>query len=361
MNTKRKRIALFNDGLLKNKFSILTYNILADCHVVPCRQSNYSFVEDEFLLKTEGLTSKRHLLVIKELKHFNTDVMLLQEVEDWYSPLLQCELKEHSYEYLYFQKVGVPEGSALFYKKERFELLNKTDFFIHDEIARICQEKVNVGEDVANELLEPTVAIIATLKDVSSGKIIIIASTHIIYKDFVNPARQCLQACLITQKISDIRLETASTQGVSVDDIAVVFGGDFNGEPEHMTIQAMKNGVLSKDQFDKLKKLSYEVKDRQAVSTETSEESLVTRHLSFYLNNPLQLSCAYYDVRSLEPSITSSEDSYAGCLDYIFYSSGLKVVSVIDMGEAINEDYIGGGPNKEFGSDHLPLVAEFAF
>ncbi len=87
MNTSRKNISSIAE-VNKQTFSVLTYNILADCHVIGWEHVNYPFVNEENLLKKDGENSSRHHLLMKELNHFDSDVILLQEVEVSYSPIL---------------------------------------------------------------------------------------------------------------------------------------------------------------------------------------------------------------------------------------------------------------------------------
>ena len=360
MNISRKKITVQNDDTFKNNFSVLTYNILADCHVIPFRNERYHFVEDENLLKSEGLNSKRHLLTMKELKHFNADIALLQEVDEWYSPILASELQKSGYDYMFYQNAGVPEGLALCYKKDKFQCIDTFKFFIHDEIIKIGK-KESVPDVAIDEMFKHTVSLIATLRHIKTNKVIICATTHAHCGGLTKPALQCLHACLVCRTIHQMRLDMAPTLEINASDISVIFGGDFNGEPDHMSIQLMKNGRLTDSQMKTLETLSSTVSEGKALPMQSSDICNVYKYFSKYLQNPLKFSSAFYDAKGIEPTFTSAGVSHVECLDYIFYTPDLKLASVIDIDSTIENIYFHGGPTKLFASDHLPLVAEFIY
>jgi len=345
MNLSRKIIAK-DQGEGKNIFSLITYNILADCHVKGWEKSAYPYVKEESLLKKEGIDSKRHLLTMKELNHFMCDVILLQEVEDWYSSVLETELQKSGYEYIFFQKVGVPEGSSLCYKKDKFQCIKTVKFVIHDAVEEICKTE-GVSDDLINQMKRPNISLIAVLKDIKTGKYVICANTHIIYNSFADPAIQALQACLVCQKLHRVRAEVSSSFGVDLADISIIFGGDFNGEPDHMSIKLMKNGKLSDSEMKILENLTYTVEGGKALPISSPSICLVSQYLSKYLENPLNLTSAFCDVMGHEPVVTSAEGTYVGCLDYIFYTSDLEVASVIDIARKwVKFTPVGGQQNN---------------
>ena len=61
-----------------NSFSVVSYNILAECARIKCR-AEYSYTPDEFLGQ-----DYRHRLLMKELQYLNGDIVCLQEVNPAY-------------------------------------------------------------------------------------------------------------------------------------------------------------------------------------------------------------------------------------------------------------------------------------
>ena len=61
-----------------NSFSVVSYNILAECARIKCR-AEYSYTPEEFLGQ-----DYRHNLLMKELQYLNGDIVCLQEVNPAY-------------------------------------------------------------------------------------------------------------------------------------------------------------------------------------------------------------------------------------------------------------------------------------
>ena len=61
-----------------NSFSVVSYNILAECHRIKCG-AEYSYTPAEFLGQ-----DYRHGLLMKELRYLNADIVCLQEVNPAY-------------------------------------------------------------------------------------------------------------------------------------------------------------------------------------------------------------------------------------------------------------------------------------
>ena len=72
-----------------------------------------------------------------------------------------------------------------------------------------------------------------------------------------SPDLQALQVCIMCNRISDLRNRLAETHGINPDEIPILFGGDFNGSPEHMSIQLAKRKILKADEIEELKYLYY--------------------------------------------------------------------------------------------------------
>jgi len=67
-----------------------------------------------------------------------------------------------------------------------------------------------------------------------------------------------------------------------------------------------------------------------------------------------------YDNLSYEPPFTFYNDSLVSTLDYIFYDGNMKVAGVFDIMDITkvlkNYPFF---PNKDYGSDHVCLAADF--
>ena len=81
-----------------------------------------------------------------------------------------------------------------------------------------------------------------------------------------------------------------------------------------------------------------------------------------YKDCPLKLSLCYenYCEKGF-PDFTNYTPGYKGTLDHILYSDGLATISLGKIPSKEDFKHISGIPNRDYPSDHLPLIAELAF
>jgi len=359
MNTKRtvtNIVKKCEDDQSSDLISVATYNILADCHIHHWRDTLYAHISDEDLFKRSGERSNRHLLLLKELDFLDADILLLQEVGTEYTSLLAANLERRGYTFSFFQKTeDIEEGCSICYKNSKFIVEDSEDILLADEIRRYCEED-GVDLNIMNDLRRDTVGMIRVLKHCAEDKRLIAANTHIVYNSMSSPDLQALQVCIMCNRISDLRNRLAETHGINPDEIPVLFGGDFNGSPEHMSIQLAKRKILKADEIEELKYLYYtptlEVKKREV-------ESTLLRNLRNRFHNPLHLLSAYAEVVGDEPLLTTSDGECIACFDYVFHTSNIEPRYVLTVDEEVADVYRKGGPTKQFASDHLPVKAGF--
>eukprot|EP00386_Alphamonas_edax_P005800 GDKI01018922.1.p2 GENE.GDKI01018922.1~~GDKI01018922.1.p2 ORF type:complete len:118 (+),score=40.82 GDKI01018922.1:1-354(+) len=88
---------------------------------------------------------------------------------------------------------------------------------------------------------------------------------------------------------------------------------------------------------------------------------LISRLPPHAFTQQLGVRSAYHEACGSEPQFTNLTDNYEGCLDYVWFTKGLKVCGVLGLPPAEQIKKYGGAPNMDFPSDHLPLVTAFAF
>jgi len=361
MNTKRKfvkNLKLSSENLKDNKslFKVTTYNILADCHI---KRPDYSYVTDEYLFKRNEEKSCRHQLLMKEIDVILSDIYLWQEIDDFYLPLFKSELKKRGHELVFEQKPykdGV-EGIGISYDESKFKLLETFSFSIFDELIKNVDKKEDIPTSVLDIINEPHVGIICTMQECSSEKIFIIADIHTIYAGYVRPSLTSLQACIVTQNINKIRKKIAAQYSIDENVIPVIFGGDFNSEPDHMPSRLMKQQKLNNMELEELKHLSYELIEGRPVKKVSSEACPLLSYFKDQLCNPLVLKSLYQQVLGEEPIITTADGNNYGTVDFIYASPNVQVHSVLNVDQNIKDVYKHGAPTELFASDHLPLTA----
>jgi len=319
----------------EKSFSLVSYNILADCHMEP---EWYQYTPDD-----SRTAQQRHSKLIKELDVLNGDIVCLQEVGDEYQPFLSSEMAERGYKGEYFRKtMGTREGSATFYKKNEFELVDvqKVSF---NEMLEEAMDASDIDVKAATYCARDHIFLIVKLQHQKSGKILTIGNIHTIWDNFTQLDVTTLQVALALAKL--VRFAEDSTY---------IMAGDFNSRQNMAPYYLLLNGELSESHK----------KELAAVGTMKHDGKTLFELLeSFYQHSSEDLASSYLSLKGTEPDLTNYDD-YDGqhpadwCLDYIWYnSSTLEANCVLDTIGTPSSRI----PNEVFPSDHLSLKTTFSF
>ena len=183
-------------------FSVMSYNIKLD-----------------YPKEGENSWTNRKPFFINQIKFYEPDVLGVQEAMPNQMKDMDSLLVDYS-----FVGVGRDDGkdegeySAIFYKNEKFKVLQSNTFWLSQ-----TPNKVSMGWDaVCNR-----VCTYALLEDKDSGKTFWVFNTHF---DHVGTEARKNSATLIIEKIKELNTEN----------LPVVLTGDFNMEPEHKSIINIK-------------------------------------------------------------------------------------------------------------------------
>ncbi|SDS18279.1 endonuclease/exonuclease/phosphatase family protein [Winogradskyella sediminis] len=175
--------------------------------------------------------TNRKPFFIKQLKFYEPDVMGVQEAMPNQMKDMDSLLVDYSY-----VGVGRDDGkdsgeySAIFYKTDKFTIVKSGTFWLSE-----TPENVSMGWDaVCNRICT-----YALLKDTISGKMFWVFNTHF---DHVGKVARKNSAELIVQKIKSLNSEN----------YPVVLTGDFNMEPEHLSIEYIKTTLKDAKDIAKL-------------------------------------------------------------------------------------------------------------
>ena len=208
-------IVLLCSGMVNAQgFSVMTYNIKLD-------------------YPKEGRNSwkNRKTFLTNQIKFHEPDVLGVQEA-------MPNQMKDMDSLLVGYSYVGVGrddgkdkgEYSAIFYKKEKFDLLKSGTFWLSE-----TPEKVSMGWDaVCNRICT-----YALLKDKVSNLKFWVFNTHF---DHVGKAARKKSAVLIVEKIEEL----------NQNNHAVVVMGDFNMEPNHESIGYIKTTLKDSKQVSGL-------------------------------------------------------------------------------------------------------------
>ncbi|XP_047930913.1 nocturnin [Anser cygnoides] len=250
---------------------------------------------------------ERKCLILEEILAYKPDILCLQEVDhyfDTFEPLLsrlgyQCTFFPKPWSpCLDVERNNGPDGCALFFLKDRFELINSANI-------RLTAMKLKTNQ----------VAIAQTLKCHETGRLFCIAVTHLKARTGWERFRSA-QGCDLLQNLKSI------TQGAK---IPLIICGDFNAEPTEEVYREFSNSSLNLNSAYKL--LSPDGQSEPPYTTWKIRPSGECRHT----------------------------------LDYIWYSQhALNVNSALGLltEEQIGPNRL---PSFNYPSDHLSLVCDFSF
>ena len=255
----------------------------------------------------------RKIACLQEILTYDPDVVCLQEV-DHYDDFFKIQLERVGYVGSFQPKPDSPcldclhnngsDGCAVFYKSEKFALVSSTSLVL---------KVTEYGQTWPTN----QVAIILRLRCISNeshhGKEFVVGTTHLKAKPSFHKLRH-LQGLYLLDFIEK-----------QSDKCPVIFGGDFNAEPSE---DVYKDFEMSKMTLESVNK------------------------------------CLSADGNS-EPPYTTWKIRPAGevchTIDYMwFMPSQLQPIRVLQFppGDDIGEDRL---PCHSYPSDHLSLVADFAF
>ncbi|XP_042436734.1 carbon catabolite repressor protein 4 homolog 5-like isoform X5 [Zingiber officinale] len=330
---------------------------------------------------------RRKRQIHKELTLYNPNILCFQEVDkfDELASIFQTD----GYAGIYKQRTGeANDGCAIFWKEKEFTLLYQEDiefqkFGLRNNVAQLCLLKVSNNH--SNHPVDKNTSSGTECKFATpvSSRTLVVGNIHVLF----NPNRGDI-------KLGQMRvlLERANALSKKYGNAPVVISGDLNSTPKSAICQFLSSTeVLDILQYDR-KKMSGQVEfstrhvsfavqnDRlrmwrcmtSQMKYSWSEEEICLasgRRGCTHLRNPLILSSAYQGVpggcktrdENGEPLATSYHSKFMGTVDYIWHSSSLVPVGVVDTLPIKILERLGGLPNKQWGSDHLSLVCEFAF
>ncbi|PAA63552.1 hypothetical protein BOX15_Mlig026040g6, partial [Macrostomum lignano] len=364
-------------------FRVLSYNILAQCHL-EFNPHLYSHVRNPRWLNWP----LRRLNLLSDIRCLRADVLCLQEVEpDAYANYFERELSSLGFEGCYLAKTGKAlDGCAIFWRRDVFRLDKYTPVeFYREDLPAMAYH--NVAQ----------VAVLSLLSNPSSQ--IAIANTHLLFNPNRGDAKLLQSANLLATLASTVAPETP-----------VILCGDLNSQPNSALFHLFLEGSLSLDKLlvsdismqnatsflrrrsqaylnpELIKRAGFTFEcqfkeaDSESISAQRKKqekapptELVLSHQLSF------QSAYDYRDSNNLF-TITSYTAQDSCTVDAIFYSSGrtsvsnktaeqtelkptpvplLQCLAQLNLLTPRQLNQIGGIPNRLQSSDHLPLCAQF--
>ncbi|XP_020714552.1 nocturnin isoform X2 [Ceratitis capitata] len=328
---------------LPNHIRVLQWNILSQT----LGQSNDGFVR----CPEEALTwENRKFLIVQEILQFNPDIICLQEVDHF--KFLQTILGTQNYDGIFFPKPDSPclyieenngpDGCAIFYKRDKFELKNFDTRIL--EVWRVQSNQV---------------AIVVNLAVKSSGKEFCVCTTHL------KARHGSLLSKLRNEQGRDLLQFVKQFAG----DLPVLICGDFNAEPTEPVYATVLGG--------KLMNLSSAYADIKTERDECNNDSGNELKASKELDSDADVQTTEEDetdgeqvcddkvLKSIqrEPPYTTwkirEDGEECHTIDYVFYTP--EQFKVRNCLEFPRDDEVGKNrtPSFQYPSDHFSLVCDF--
>lgn len=315
-----------------DSFTLLQWNVLADVNAI-----GFPKVPEDWL--DFNHRGRQQLQIIERQM---PDLVCLQEV-DHYADFFAPQLDRLGYSGIFLKKRHTADGVAFFYNREVFELQRHS-------LIRLSSKLPETAETVGNRLTTSTVsttpyhrsgkgswpsqssqaeynqpAIIVELLH-TSGRRVVVATSHLKAK----PEFEQLRHLQVTELLEAVDYFNAANA-------PVILAGDFNAEPDSVTIQTVLN---------------------------SGYHSVYPLPNSWYESNtitsgrkpPVEFTTFKY--RELA---NGQHKLFARVIDYIFYDGPLTAEEVKLPDEHQLHASQSGLPTYDMPSDHLPLAASFFF
>ncbi|CCE82083.1 Piso0_002779 [Millerozyma farinosa CBS 7064] len=348
----RKWIRLDNETEPEHKVSVMSYNML--CQHYMWKQV-YGTKRQYYL----DWPTYRFPLLNKSIKQLQCDIMCFQEMEcALYKNFWSRGFPSDKYTSRYVRKSvpgywgSLPEdyvdGVGIFVNQDRLEILDERRINFGKYITEHA-ERFSITPDLRERMVvRNTVALLLKLRDKTTNKTIYVTNTHLYWSPRFNDVK-VLQTKLLLDSLRDFMAPEDRK-----DPCAIVCG-DFNCNPNSIVFQLLKTGALRLDACKEFESCSYGPR----FNNENISGGLLT--------SPFQLSWAYEKIKTAPADkffFTTYTRNFTDILDHIWYTNHTLAVSKL-LGSVEHAYYdredVKGFPNREFPSDHIPLVTELKY
>ncbi|KAI6225218.1 Endo/exonuclease/phosphatase domain-containing protein [Aphelenchoides fujianensis] len=340
---------------------ICSYNILCETTRQTCEHL-YETEEQQ----TYGVWEHRFPLLVKELQELQADIFGLQEVQADHVPAFDLIFKEHEYTTHYLQRTGDRvDGCLVAFRRQRFEQLDYVEI-------RYRQGSSQYDNDNVGQLL--------VLKDRVTDAVFCLTNTHILF-NMKRGDQKLAQLVLLSAHVEQATRKWRDAPQFK----GVLMIGDFNMEPRSPLYNFVRYGTLRwigckrqrlafQDQrpFSRVEAFRMDF----AVDPETckfvDEPSNETVHT--FRRELFRFRTAYMHYKNRQQTVPeiSTFHQTADSPDFIFYSAVPTAKGMVEGGIQLRrrlslpsrqdlEQSCGRLPNRFCGSDHLPIMADFAF
>lgn len=338
---------------------IMTFNMLAQSLI-----KRELFPDSGDILKWKP----RRKMIIEEIKLYNPDILTLQE-QDNYEQFYKEVFENMGYNVRYHHHPTKKHGCGIAYKHEKFREVKYTTV------------DYNTDDTCAPSFMTGNIAQIIGLEFNDNPKVgFVVGNTHLYWRPSANYER--FRQITIYEKRF---LEFKTSLGEDKRWISLL-QGDFNSEPIDPGYSILTKKHLEEAEIEDLdgsRSLIGQKDDKEGTTAAEDEEggdivisiedlATVQQLLDQHENTrPWKSIYSHFgDINTDEseignygePRFTNYASQFQGTLDYLFVEKDQKSISIKSILMLPKEEYLKPSlPNRNFGSDHLCLVANIEF
>ncbi|RLN20330.1 hypothetical protein BBO99_00001508 [Phytophthora kernoviae] len=356
--------------LSKQKITVVQLNILASNLAT---RNHFPYV-----LESSLNWENRKVALLRQLEALDADVLCLEELSDYWT-FFKPEMQDRGYESVYVKRPSIHvsnwsgekkrDGCGIFFKKDKFELKEFEAVNFHDPHDRV--------------------AVLALLKMRHFAQFVLVGCTHL-WWNAKKVDHQMAELYELEEEVirmsTDVKdkYERELPETVTGSNtVPIVLCGDFNNSPESQIYEYMENSFMQKPNLEGVSEVFRSaygcyMQNALASALEHSEDALQTfkveegkkaepPHTTANFRRCWTIDYIWYSRHSLVPSrvleIPSetelrAEEGPGNWFNRLAMSDNLNRAGRLPSG--LNGNY-NGIPNSIYGSDHVPIMAEFEF
>ncbi|EEQ37184.1 Endonuclease/Exonuclease/phosphatase family protein [Clavispora lusitaniae] len=329
--------------------SIMTFNLLSQHYVW---KKVFGDLDQNYL----DWTHYRFPLINQTISQFQCDIMCFQELEcSVYENSWKSNFPLKNYSSVYMRKPNPKywgtkpsefmDGVGVFVNSERFDVVDYYPINYGNYVSE-HPDRFDLTDDVVSRVIpRNTVALILKLWDKQAEKTVYVTNTHLYWSPKFNDVK------LIQTKI--LLNELARLIGEE-ENPCIIMCGDYNSTPNSLVFKLLKDGKVKVDTAEEFADFDYGHKiDGEPLDNE-------------FVKSPFDLTPAYgpllKDGSPHKLDFTSYSKNLTEVLDHIWFSSAtFEANRVLGKVEGDYSAQASGFPDRQFPSDHIPLVSEISY
>lgn len=332
------------------KVSVMSFNLLSQHYVW---KQVFGSLDQRYL----DWNQYRLPLINKTIAQLSCDIMCFQELEsNVYHSLWQHNFPLPNYALFYVRKPSPAywgnkpldhmDGVGIFINQDRFDVLAHRELVFRDYIMQHKLRFEFTTDFTKRVVLRNTVGLLLKLWDKQTKQVLYVTNTHLYWLPLFNDVK-LLQTKLL---LNELRRFVASDDPGKYN---IVMCGDFNSTPDLLVYNYLEGKPIDVEHSPEFRGKDYgHVFDGE----ECHDKIRCLLEITPAYKALLQEDCTE------KLDFTSFSTTFTAVLDHIWFSSGnFKVCKVLGKVDPEYSGKVQGFPDKQFPSDHIPLVAELSY